>query len=36
MTQVSGDGDHEGFRLMKMESADCDLATTMHGVTLKL
>jgi len=36
MSRVSGDGDYEGFRLMKMEAADCDLATKIHGVTLKL
>jgi len=34
--QVSGDGDYEGFRLMKMEAGDCDPATKIHGVTLKL
>jgi hypothetical protein len=34
MSQVSGDGDYEGFRLMKMEAADCDLATKIQGVAL--
>lgn len=35
MSQVSGNGDYKGFRLMKMEARDCDPATKIHGVTLK-